>query len=533
MTTLPLKKINAIISSIGETRDNYSPLWARVSQFLTPETGLFYQDYKSDYDKDLNISQYSAIVEQTPIWALKTTVAGLFNALTPPNKKWFALTAENKEQADFAKEIEAFIYEQVNSTKNESGGFYKIVPQVLRELIAYGTCCLRYQYVDKTMKYLLFTIGTYAIGQDKFGVIDKVGIRYQMQIYEFEDEFKYLPEALKNKDKTDFIEFESLLIKNYAKEPDDKGSVKDWIEYYIYDHKEIIKKQAYKKSPFLVARFDLTQSAHGWGIGNGVRAIGNIESLQKLLIDFCNAIEEQFDPAVIVNQSLFDNGRLSFEAGAQNFASMIGNPLQNNAVINARTINFNYEGFFAALSEFRNMTMKMLDADIFLSISGAGKEMTAYETKLLEQEKLLRFGTLFQNITSELLTPLIYEYVEFYYYIFNTRKEQMIDIKYFGLLAQAQKEEELNKLMLGLNAVFQQANFNPEILDNIAFDKIPQGVFNALSLGSKYLKNQQDVNAVRQQRAQMQQQQMQMNQAAQMAQIQQMQARAQMESANE
>lgn len=491
------ERINAIIADINKIRDIYTPLWVQIAQFLSPESGLFYGETKRDEDKNLSVAQYKRIIDQTPIWALKTTIAGLFNALTPPNKKWFAFDASDDEGYYLAKEIEEFIYGEVL----ESSGFYKLVPQALRELISFGTFCMRKQYLRETIKFKQFTIGSYAIGQDSFGEIDKVAVQYECQVAEFEEEFGFLADDMKLKQKTDTIQYDGLAIKNYNNDVDDNGLKREWIEYYIYKN-QVVRKVSYKTNPFLVARFDLTQSAKGWGLGNGLRGIGAIASLQQLLLDFCNAVEEQFDPSTIINADIFKSGDINFGAGVQNFVSVAGGNLKDFAAVNARTINFNYEGFFAALTEFRKMSEKMLDADIFVTVSGAGKNMTAYEVASLEQEKLLRFGSLFQNITTEFLTPLIQEFVDYFYYKKNIPAQKRPKVNYHGMLVIAQRYEELQKMQNAYAIIGNIGNVKPEIWDNIDVDAIPKEVFRLLGLNTNKLNSADTVVAIRQGRAQ-------------------------------
>lgn len=494
---LSADKVNSIIAGMDNTRDKYVPLWITIAKYLTPESGVFYSMTKEDADNNLNVSQYKRIIDQTPIWALKTTIAGLFNALTPPSKKWFCLENSDDDYDDYGltKDIERFIYQNLDSSD-----FYKLVPQALRELLAFGTFCSRRQYLPETIKFKLFTIGTYSIRQDSFGKIDGVSVKYETKVSEFEEEFGFIPEKAKMKKPDEIICFKGLAVKNYAGELDDKGLNREWIEYYIYDD-FIFKRDGHKSNPFLVARFDLTQSAKGWGIGNGMRAIGNVMSLQQLLMDFCNAVEEQFDPSTIINQDLFQNGNISFEPGRQNYVSGVMGELKN-AVTNARTISYNYEAFMALLTEFRTMAQRMLDSDIFLTISGARKNMTATEVASLEQEKLLRFGTLFQNITTEFLTPLVLEYVEYYYYVNNIKQKSQPSVKYFGLLSQAQKLEELQKIQASITFIASIAQFNPEILDCIKFDEIPEKVFRLTGLNYDLIRSKEDVKAIRTARAQ-------------------------------
>jgi hypothetical protein len=486
------ENIKKKINKLWTIQKNYARIWYQVTKYLTPENGTYCIDVIREAGSELSIKDYKYIIEQTPIWALKTTIAGIVNAICPQNSRWFSLSAQDDVDYINAKDIENFIYENLENTD-----FYGILNMALREFKCFGSFCARKQIEKDKLLHKIYTIGSYAIDVDKYKNVDAVAVKYDIAISDLEKDFGFVPAKFRHTPKDKDVLLDVLSARNINGDFDDKGAKRKYIEYYISGN-EILAKIGYDELPFLVARDDYRGQTDGWGVGSAVRAIGNIVSIQSLLLDFCSALEEQFDPAALINQELFQRGNISFKAGAQNYVNANGADL-SKSVVNARQVQFNYEGFFAALTQFQNMCTRMLDADIFISVSGANKQMTAYETATLNQEKILRLGSLSSVISEQLITPLLKEYVEFYYYQNNIPKKQKIKINYIGALQSLQNQDELRKYIQGLSLLG-----NIGLLSWVKQEKIPTKIFRLIGINTNIIKSPEEYMRDMQAQAQMQ-----------------------------
>lgn len=485
------KELNYIITEIEHSRDILVPVWATIAKWLIPESGQFFGVSKKNKEYQIDINRYREMIDIQPRWALKTATSGILNALMPENRKWFAFENSDKGYDNYglAKDMEKDTYDALHRD-----GFYSLAAQGIQELNVFGTFMKRKQFTPDGIKFIKFPIGSYSIGQNIYEEDDKVSVKYEYQKYEFEKEFKVTLKKYKDKKPTDTIYFHTLAIKNYDNTPDDKGRKREWIEYY-FDGNEIFKTEGYRENPYDISKFDSSQTKNGWGVGNGIRSIGSIKSQQMLMLEFCNALEKQMNPATAYDASIFNNGRIDLNAGGVNAVVRSGGDISKTVLTSMQNINFNYEVANYMMDKFTSMINKCLDADIFVSVSGARKQMTAYETGILEQEKILRLGALSSNLTKNFIRPTLMGYADYYYYKHGLKKQDQIDITFYGYMALVQKMQEVNNLIQGMGIIGKMSGIMPSILARIKEENIPEKVVKLLNLDADLLATPEEAEA--------------------------------------
>lgn len=154
-------------------------------------------------------------------------------------------------------------------------------------------------------------------------------------------------------------------------------------------------------------------------------------------------------------------------------------------------------------------------------------EMTAFEIqqRLEQMQKVL--GPTLSRLNSEFLTPLVVR-------VFNILLRagvlpQMppilqemginIDIKFVNPLSRAQEVEEINNIRSFLLNITELAQVDPSVLDYIDGDAIVKQVAQLRAITPNLLRDDKEVQAMRQQRAQQQQQQQMVDQGVGLADI--------------
>jgi len=152
------------------------------------------------------------------------------------------------------------------------------------------------------------------------------------------------------------------------------------------------------------------------------------------------------------------------------------------------------------------------------------RNMTATEVLQRQEEKMRILGPVLGRLQSELLSPMIIR-------IFNIllRREmfmpapdilgqQELNIEYVSPMALAQRGQELQSLMRGLEIFGSLAQSMP-VMDYIDEDGLVKNIISILGLPAKVIKSDQEVQEIREGRAEQQ---------AQMAEQQQQMAEAEM-----
>ena len=153
-----------------------------------------------------------------------------------------------------------------------------------------------------------------------------------------------------------------------------------------------------------------------------------------------------------------------------------------------------------------------------------GPQMTATEVIQRNEEKMRILGPVLGRLQSELLQPLILR-------VFNIMlrnklflqapevlANQEIDIEYVSPMALAQRSQELQSLVRGLELFTQISQVAP-VQDYIDENGLVKQIISLLGLPAKMIKSDAQVQQVREQRAAAQAQQAQMMQAMQEAKV--------------
>jgi len=143
--------------------------------------------------------------------------------------------------------------------------------------------------------------------------------------------------------------------------------------------------------------------------------------------------------------------------------------------------------------------------------------MTATEVLQRNEEKMRILGPVMGRIQSELLEPMINRVFSIMLRnrLFREAPEilanQEIDIEYVSPMAIAQKGQELQNVMRGLELFGSLAQTMP-VMDYIDENGLVKQLVTTLGLPARMIKSDKEVEAIRMERQQAQQQQMQMQQ---------------------
>ena len=150
--------------------------------------------------------------------------------------------------------------------------------------------------------------------------------------------------------------------------------------------------------------------------------------------------------------------------------------------------------------------------------------MTATEVIQRNEEKMRILGPALSRLQSELLQPMILRVFnimlrnKLFLVAHEVLSNQEIEIEYVSPMALAQRSQELQSLVRGLELFTQIGQIAP-VQDYIDENGLVKQIINLLGLPAKMIKSDAQVMQVREQRAAAQAQAMQMQQAMQEAQM--------------
>jgi len=228
------------------------------------------------------------------------------------------------------------------------------------------------------------------------------------------------------------------------------------------------------------------------------------------------AAAKQVDPPLLVpDDSMLSPIRMS--AGSLNYyRSGSRDRIEPLNIGQQTSVTLNQE------NQRREAIAKMFHIDQLLI--QANRSMTATEVLQRNEEKMRILGPVLGRLQSELLQPLILR-------VFNIMlrnklflqapeilANQEIDIEYVSPMALAQKGQELQSLMRGLELFGQIGQIAP-VQDYIDEEGLVKQIIRITGLPARMIRGDKEVKMMREQRAAAQAQQMQMMQAMQEAKV--------------
>ena len=523
------ERARKVHGDLYRARQGWEPTWKEIARFLAPKRGNF-----DDREPNTRTSREDdEIYKMTPARALRTFAAGLHSGVTNPSRPWLRLIPgdpDRKEDAVFRAwldDVEKVLY-RIFARSN----LYHVLPSLYTEFGGFGTSAMIIEEdYDTVIRCRPFTVGEYAIGQDRAGRVSRFARKIWMSCDQLIDQFGWdsVPERVRrsyeNRDFSTWYKVFHLIEPNDSRDVTSKlASQKPFRSLYWLEGEAsegFLFEGGYDEFPVMAPRWE-TIGASSYGVESpGWLGIGDSKMLQTQVEDWLEASDLALHPPVNAPSSLQAQG-VSLLAGAVNYVqdgqSGMVQPVGNLGL----DLNAAWQGIQATQQDIR----EAFYVDLFLMFQGMdGGERTAREIVERSTEKLLMLGPMLQRTYSELLDPLIDRTFAIAWRAGILPppppdvEQEEIRVEYISVLAQAQK-------MVGTTTLEQFAGFigniaqaKPEVLDKLDADQLIDEYADALGVPSTITLPDDQVALLRQSRAQQQAMQQQMAMAAQGAQM--------------
>ena len=500
------------LSRLKEKRSTWESHWQEVSDYMLPR--------KSEITKERarGDKRHTQIFDATAIHALELLAASLHGMLTSSANKWFSLRFKETDlnNIDEAKEwLEDSTARMYDAFRKSN--FQQEIFETYFDLIAFGTACLMIEEdQDDVLLFSARHIKEVYIQENKKGFVDTIYRKFKMPAQAVVDKFgieNVSKDIININKKNPFNDVTLVHVSrprpSYDPDKQDKQNMPVQSIYFEEESGHIISIGGFKEMPYVIPRY-LKGSTETYGRSPGMNALPDVKVLNKMVENSLKAAAKQIDPPLLVP----DDGMLApirMSPGSINFFRSGSReriePLQINANTNVSLANENQR---------RDAIAKMFHVDQLLITEN--RNMTATEVLQRNEEKMRILGPVLGRLQSELLSPLIIR-------VFNImlRKQlfkeapgilqsQELNIEYVSPMALAQRSQELQSLMRGLEIFGSMAQTLP-VMDYIDDNGMVKQIIDILGLPAKVIKSDQEVEEIRaeraaQQQAAMEQQQM-------------------------
>ena len=492
------------LSRLQEKRSNWESHWQEVSDYMLPRKAEITKE-RARGDK-----RHTQIYDATAIHALELLAASLHGMLTSSANKWFSLRFKETElnNIDEAKEwLENATTRMYDAIAKSN--FQQEIFECYFDLIAFGTACLMIEEdQEDTLLFSARHIKELYIQENKKGFVDTVYRKFKMPAQAVVDKF-----GIENvsKDVINIFKktpFDDIVLVHVARprldfdpQKQDKQNMPVQSIYMEFETGHIISIGGFQEMPYVVPRY-LKASTEQYGRSPGMNALPDVKVLNKMVENSLKAAAKQIDPPLLVP----DDGMLApirMSPGSINFFRSGSReriePLQINANTNVSLNNENQR---------REAIAKMFHVDQLLITES--RNMTATEVLQRNEEKMRILGPVLGRLQSELLSPLIIR-------VFNMMlrqglfmpspdilSQQELNIEYVSPMALAQRSQELQSLMRGLE-IFGSMSQTLPVMDYIDDNGMVKQIIEILGIPATVIKSDQEVEQVRAERAQAEQ----------------------------
>jgi hypothetical protein len=494
-----------------EKRSTWESHWQEIADLMLPRKAEITKE-RARGDK-----RSTQIFDATGIHSLELLAASLHGMLTSSANRWFSLRYkeavlnENDEAREWLEDSIDKMY-----LAFARSNFQQEIFENYHDLIAFGTSCLMVEEdEDDIIRFSARHIKEIYVEENKKGLIDNVYRKFKLTVDQAIQKFgaENLSKEINNTYKSNpYDEVEICHIVrprfNYDSSKQDKKNMKFQSIYFEHSTDHIISVGGFNENVYVVSRY-LKSSTEIYGRSPAMNALPDVKVLNKMVEHGLKAAAKMIDPPLLVpDDSMLAPVRMTpgslnyYRSGSRDRIEPL-NIGQNTAM----TLN--------AENARREAIARMFHVDQ-LQIQ-SNRTMTATEVLQRNEEKMRILGPVMGRIQSELLEPMINRVFSIMLRNRLFREappilaNQEIDIEYVSPMALAQKGQELQNVMRGLELFGSLAQTMP-VMDYIDENGLVKQLVQTLGLPARMIKSDKEVQAIRMERQEAQQQQMQMQQ---------------------
>lgn len=464
-------------TALVEECSSYRSHWKEIVQNLLPRRGKYLDAQSSDDIVDAGKKKHEKIINGSSVQALKTLAGGLQGGLTSPSRPWFNLGLQDEKIAEY-KPVRNWLHLVRNAmlTILARSNFYGSIHYLYWELGGFGTAAmLMEEDFQKVIRCRPFTIGEYVLALDSnyepstlIRQFSQTAEQMQEQFGKGKSRMDNLPKdvitALENNRPDDRFEVQHCIEKNMQRmmsKADYQGKEFKSLYYPFSANEDIILRESgYNSCPFIATRWEVS-GINTYGDSPAMDALGDIKMLQRMEEKGLMAVDKQVTPTMNGSVALKEEGA-TMVAGGVNWVD----PMQGSTGFTpAYQVNTNLSHLDLRVQQCITRIRSFFFNDLFLSVLGTEKDMTAFEVAKRHEEKLMMLGPIIerqQSETQDKVLDRLFTIMQNMPGMLPPVPEELagmpLKIEYTGLLAQAQQmvaTAPINQLVMFTGQVAQ------------------------------------------------------------------------------
>ena len=506
------KRLLARKESLWTERSSWVTHWREISDYQQPRAGRFVASDRNKGDKRAN-----NILDNTAVFSARTLAAGLMSGITSPARPWFRLEIKDKDLME-AGAVKTWLHDVAALIRAifASSNTYRSLHTIYEELGLFGTgASIVLPNFDNVMHHYPLTIGEYALATDAEGNVNTLAREFQMTVEQMVTRFGKENVSQTVRNMYDKGQYDAWVDVVHLVEPRRERDLRKmdgknmrfasiYLEPGKDDFDRFLGESGFRRFPVLAPRWVVTGN-DVYGTSPGMECLGDVKQLQHQQKRKGQAIDYQVNPPLQVPTKYKEAQKARLPGGVF-YVDSLG---QSAGVRSAYDVNLNLQHLMLDIQDVRERIRSAYYADLFLMLANDTRSgVTATEVAERHEEKLLMLGPVLERLHNELLSPLIdmaFDYAERAGILPPAPPElegMEIQVEFISVLAQAQRAVATQGMDRLLGAVGQLAAVKPEVIDKIDFDQVIDDYGDAYGVNPKIIVPDDQVAALRQQRAQ-------------------------------
>ena len=500
-------------------RRNFESYWQVLHDYFYIESQDVNRSYSSGNELNASMLWDSTTLECADVFA-----SGFMNYLTPPTSKWFRLRHKDPEMNQ-NKAVAAFfedVVSETNYTLNRSNFYDQMFPSYKSSGV-FGTAPIfAEEDVEDNIRFYAMPLKQVVICEDARGRVSKYYFEFEYTAEQAEGRWgkdalsSEMQQELNNgKGKSKKHKFLLYIAARYMRDPrkEDKRNMPVEACWVDVNGRMLIEESGYNEFPAFCHRFD-KRPFIAWGFSPAMKALPFARILNAIAKTNLRALMKLTDPPLAVPHNAF--------IAPFNMNPRAINTYKKTAMDSSKDIfafgNYGNPEVGLQSIEYYSMQVKtLMYQDVFMAFSNITKDMNNPEIMERINEKMTMLGPAVGRYLDEAISPIIQRTIGI---LARNGKlpeppvellmDPRYDIDFVGVLAQAQRRTELNNLVTGLTMIGNMAQYSPEVLDKINPDLVTDEVWSITGAPVKVLRDDAEIQKIREGRAQqmMQQQNM-------------------------
>lgn len=507
---MDFNKLKNRYSSLKAYRDLYIPLWQDISENLNPTSGFF----DKDKGKKKRTIDYKKFLDSTPRQAISILSSGMQSGITSPSRSWFTLGL-SLGMRNLPNSVDVWLsnikhlLEDIMSSSN----IYQCLHQIYEETATYGTGCMIIDRDwDNVVHATTFTAGEYVLGKTASANIDTFGRQFVKTVGELVREFglenvsRNTRQMYENGNVDEGVNVYHMIMPNTGRNPEkvDNQNMPFISIYWEQCGDKPLRVGGYKFFPVICPRWRVKASGDIYGMGIGQEVLGDVKMLQKMNQEKLIGLAKITRPPLQVSSNVPGVVNLNPD-GITRF-----NGSTDQSIMPVYKVQMDMQSLEYAIAQCEQRINKSFYVDIFSMLQTITQEKTAREVEELHSEKLMMLGPIFEMFKMEVLDNLIniiFQYALDAGIVPEAPAEiqgQELSVEYVSMVAQAQKMSGVSATNQYLGVLFNLAQADQSVLDNINFDVVARKTAKMIGVEPDMLNDEKIVSAIREQRAQQQ-----------------------------